>query len=278
MSYETSVEEAEATAEKGFQCAEFIFLFMKNRWENSLEHIKPENLREIILISLWQRAYCWLQTLARLNGDAYFQAIATASRALLEIYVDMVLIHFDTTNEKSDKLFWWYNSEKLKAFELQIKYELENNLPNDPSLLDFINENKAKIENNRLRVWGVKKHPKFNRWTNNTLNLDVKEVDELCHAEIKKFLGRSLQHHYETEYRRVNWDIHSGITSVYGYREQKFSLNNFGYFWDSSNFGILCTRLILTEFRFAQVIPNYEQEFEQLQVKQNKFLPLPCIK
>ncbi len=212
MSYETSIEEAEDTAEKGFQCAGFISQFMKNRWENSLKHIEPKNLKQTILIGLWQRAYCWLQTLAKLNKAADFQTIATASRALLEIYVDMVFIHFDKTNEKADKLYWWHQSEKFKAFDMQIEFERKKNLVSDSSIVNFINENKVGIEQNRLRIWGTKNHP-GDRWTRKSLENDVKEVDELCLSETEKFLGNSLEHYYATEYRRSIWDIHSGITS-----------------------------------------------------------------
>lgn len=89
MNYQMTAAAAEDVAERGFQCATFVFDFMKNRWENSLKHIEPQNLKETLLIGLWQRSYSWLRSLSKLNGTSDFQAIATASRALLEIYVDM---------------------------------------------------------------------------------------------------------------------------------------------------------------------------------------------
>lgn len=274
MNFETTIECAENNAEKGFQCAEFISSFMDDRWKKSLKFINPKDLRENFIICIWQRGLCWLQSLSKMNQTSDFQAITFASRAMFEIYIDLVLITFDKSGEKSNKLHCWAESEKLKAFELQIKYENENGIENDPSILYFINTFKAEIENNRFSIWGNQKHPKQNRWTGNGLDVDAKEVDKLCLSETRKFLGKGLEHYYETEYRRLHWDIHSGITSVFNYEPQKFSLNNFGAFWNSSNFGILCTKLILTEFDFSKAIQNFEEVFENLQKEQNKFLPV----
>lgn len=160
----------------------------------------------------------------------------------------------------------------MKVFSLQIAFEKKNGLSSDRSIADFVDENEAEVESNRLRIWGKTSHPK-NRWTTNNLENDVKEIDKLNSVEIAKFLGSNLEYHYVSAYRRSNWDIHSGSTAFFGYKPQKFSLNNFSYFWDSSNFGILCTKLVLMEFQFHKVVPDFENEFEKLQIKQNSFLP-----
>lgn len=273
MSKGMSLQETEDIAEKGFKCAGLIFKFMSNRWENSLRHIEPKNLRETILIGFWQRAYCWLKTLAKLNQTSDFQAVGTASRALFEIYIDMTLIIYDKTNEKPEKLYWWHQSEKLKAFELEVIFQQKNNLITDESIYDFISDNKVEIEANRVKFWGKTKHPDSGGWIGKGSLKTAQDVDNLCLSETKKFLGFGLEHFYQVQYRRIHWDVHSGITSVYGYEPQKFALNNFGYFWNSSNLGILCTKLILTEFGYAQAIPNFEEEFTKLRIEQIKFLP-----
>lgn len=275
MNNHTTIDEAQHIAEKGYKVVDLVSLFMKNRWENSLSEIKPRTnfkVRDESLIGLWQRTFCWLKSLKKLNSDSDFQAIATASRALLEIYVDMIFLHFDKTNNNADKLFWFYKSEKLKAVELKVDFEKKNNLQVDPVFLDFLAEEKTEIENNRRRIWNVTKHPNIKRWTGNDLKRDCKEADKFQLLDIERFLGNTLLHFYETKYRFTNWDIHSGISAIYGYKSQKFSLKNFFYYWDCSNFGILCTKLIFTDLEFNKVIPNFEEEFERLIQKQTEII------
>ncbi|HEX8566276.1 MAG TPA: DUF5677 domain-containing protein [Pyrinomonadaceae bacterium] len=261
------IEEAEKVAEKGYKIAELSYLFMKERYEKSISGYSPRpnfQIRDECLIGLWLRSYSWLKTIPKLNQSSDFQAIATACRSLFEIYVDMLFLFRDQTNETADKLFWWYKSEKLKAAELKLKYQYDNQLEIDNYCSDFIDTEKDEIVLNRQRIWNTIKHPGNKRWTSFDLSQDVKRADKVFSVETKRVLMSNLEEFYEIKYRMMNWDIHSGISGIHNRETQKFSFGNFFYFLDCSSFGILCTMLLLIDFRVNEIYPDFNQMFDNV--------------
>ena len=72
-----------------------IVAYMKDRSE-MIESVisKPETEhRDRALRDLWRRSRAWMQSLELLNHVKHFQAISSANRALLEITVDIILLH-----------------------------------------------------------------------------------------------------------------------------------------------------------------------------------------
>ena len=276
MDYQLEIDDAEKIAERGYKMIDLVRLFMKDKHENLFSGIPPRpdfRVRDNCLIGLWQRAYCWFKTLSKLNENSDFQAIATASRALLEIYVDMIFLHYDQNNDSSDKLFWWYKSEKLKAAELKYKFLNENNYEIDNQIIFFINSQKDEINRNRKRIWNIEnKHPNIKRWTGHNLDVDVIKADELFLTETEKVMINSLEYFYETKYRTAHWDIHSGVSAFYDYSPQKFSLNNFFYFLDCSSFGILCTKLFCIDLGLNNIILNFDELFDELLSERDKLI------
>ncbi len=124
LEHEPEIDESKAFATGFFQGAQLVSGYMKDcfRMIEDVE-IKSETQHKAEhLKGLWQRAYAWMHTVGKLNNPLDFQALAIANRALLEITVDLVLLHHDETNLSGWKMHWWGFSEKLKACEQIINF------------------------------------------------------------------------------------------------------------------------------------------------------------
>jgi len=157
---------------------------------------------------LWVRAYVWTNTLRRLTDPLDFQAIVVGSRALFEILIDLVLLHHDKTQELAAKMFWWGESEKLRASEQIIDFYENQGLsvPDEfEAQVQFCTTKKLKIEEMRQTHWfnrrDSKRHPK--RWTGSSnLFEDVEQADELYASTISSEIRTTLTEHYRTQYPR----------------------------------------------------------------------------
>jgi hypothetical protein len=265
---QVEINKAHKIAEKGFQNVELVCKFIDERYRNSISGVQARSIfqvRDDSLIGLWHRSYSWIKSLSRLNQETDFQPITTANRALLEILIDMILLHNDKTNGLAETLFWWSQSEKLKVAECKIKFQQNNNIEIDSECQGFITREGDEIRSNRKRIWNCEnKHPNYRRWTQHDLAFDVKEADKIYLSEIKKVLGTSLEEFYETKYRMMNWNIHSGVSAFWQYSPAKFSYDNFFYMWDSASFGVLCTRILMSDLGLDKTIPSYEKFYEDL--------------
>jgi len=177
--------------------------------------------RDLALIGLWLRARAWMQSLELLNHAKHYQAMSSANRALIEITVDIILLYLDKTNVSGEKLYWWGQSEKVRAAELMLNYYNSHELavPDEyMPLIEYYNDNKTIVDSARQKYWpnpntALKaEHPR--RWSGRSdLIRDIQTVDELFGNEIKAELGRTMEEFYRTEYRKMNWHIHSGVNS-----------------------------------------------------------------
>jgi hypothetical protein len=191
---------------------------------------KPDTKhRDNALLGLWLRALAWMQSLRRLDHARHFQAIAAGNRALLEITVDMILLHLDKTNTSGWKMHQWGASEKLRSAENTIRFFEKKKvaLPEEyEDLKSFVSREKGLVEHFRCTLWGVNKngegiHPQ--RWSNNgSLFDDIEKADSVFAPNIAADLDSALAQHYRTDYSRLNWHIHSGLPGIGGLPSEAF--------------------------------------------------------
>jgi hypothetical protein len=275
----SEIEESKAFATGLFQGAQIVARYMKDRYP-LIEAIiikSQTGHREACLKGLWMRAYAWMQTLEKLNDPLDFQAISVGNRALLEITVDLILLHHDKTNESGWKMFWWNLSEKLKASEQIVNFYTEQGLavPDKyEAQEEFLRNEKASVENMRTTLWPYKKNPSKpvhpDRWTGSgNLFPDIEKADQLFGSVIKDDIDSTLVEYYRTEYRKMNWRIHSGVTSFWNQPPQAYNLVcGFAIKW-CADFGMLCTKIILNDFRFDAVLEGLKQEWENIKQQRN---------
>lgn len=203
---------------------------------------------------LWIRAYLWMETISRLNDPLDFQAISVANRTLMEILIDLILLHTDEAHESAARMYWWAESEKLQQAEQIINFYSKKGVtvPDEfEAQQSFYANRKSQITEMRKRWWPGRKdperHPK--RWTGSSnLLQDAKRADQLYGSSIETNIGIPLEEYYETQYRKMNWRIHSGLASVGDPPPEAFYLIcGFGFKW-CADFALLATKITLTEF------------------------------
>ena len=205
-------------------------------------------------------------TLEKLNHARYFQAIVTGNRALLEMLVDIILLHKDKSNLSGLKFHWWAESEKLKAALVTLRFfnDCGEAVPDEYQPLEqFVKTQKAITEKERTNLWGKPTHPR--RWTGRgNLFDDIVEADRIFGKEIIGDLKTSLTRYYRTEYPRMNWQIHSGSAAFGNLPPQSFSiLCASAYKW-TADLAMFATKVVLVDFGLLDVLPRLTEDWENV--------------
>jgi hypothetical protein len=249
-------------AEGLFRGVVLIADYMREANQNLLDTLMDPSERETAMHGSFLRAASWMMSLKKLKHPSDVQAIVTCNRSLLEITVDIILLHGDKTEAAASRMYWWEESAKLKSAEAIVAY-YSKGVPDAYSpQIGFIANRKAMIEAQRTALWNGR-HPI--RWTDRNLLEDVREADRVPGAEVGKERGHTLTEYYETEYRRMNWYVHgSALASVRGLAPATFVCVCGLAFKACSDLAWLCTKLILTDFGFAKHLPGIEDQWEGL--------------
>ncbi len=271
------IEQSKAFATGLFQGAQIVAQYMKDRYPSisDAEGESETGYKAGCMKRLWLRAYLWMQTLQRLNDPLDFQAISVGNRALLEILVDLILLHDDTSHELAAKMFWWGESEKLKASEQIVTFYTEKGLsvPDEFEAQEiFYKTKKTNIENMRKTLWPDRKNPGKHpdRWTG-TSNLfqDIERADQLFGSVVEAEIGSTLVEYYRTQYRKMNWRIHSGVASLGDQPAEAFYLIcGFGFKW-CADFAMLSTKITVADFGLSVDLGDLEQEWEGVKRKRD---------
>ena len=220
-----NLEESEIWAKSCYQDVVLVSDFMQLQVNPFFENIAKTSDRDVYIHGLFLRSLAWMLSLRKLNQSRDFQPIVSGARSLLETTVDLVLIHYDKTNSSGWKMRFWGASAKLKAAKTAIEYfknRARKSIPDEyQDMENFILNEESTIESMRISLWADPKNPTKSkhpeRWTGHGRDLlaDVREADKLHGSVIEKHLGSNLEEFYETEYRRLNWNVHgSGLTGV----------------------------------------------------------------
>lgn len=260
-----------------FRGAKIVADYMHRRyqWINDAINKAETPVRDACIKGLWMRAYAWMQTLARLNDPLDFQAVAIGDRALLELAVDLVLLYNDKTNESGWRMHWWGLSEKLKASELILNYYQSKNLPLPDQYevqKQFYDNERTTILDMRATLWPNRKNPDQHpsRWTTNgNLFDDILRADQLSGAIIVKEIGSSFEEYYRTEYRKINWHIHSGTNGFWNLPPEAYYLSYGFGLKSSADLCMLSTKLVLTDFQYLKAFEGLQQEWEDIAYQRN---------
>ncbi len=273
MKREFGIEEGKAFATGLLHGLEVVADYMKACYPVISEaEGKPDSgYRTSCMKRLWIRAYLWMNTLRRLTDPLDFQAIAVGNRTLLEILVDLILLQSDKTHESAAKMFWWGESEKLQASE-QIFNFFNGRVPDEfEAQRIFYTARKSEIETMRKTWWPDKdptQHPK--RWTGRrSLFKDIGQADEICNPEICAEIGSTISEYFQTQYRKMNWQIHSGVVSLGDQPPEAFYLTVGFAFRRCADFAMLCTRIMLSDFDIDMAVQGTEYEWNRVRRKQD---------
>jgi hypothetical protein len=162
---------------------------------------------------------------------------------------------------------WWEQSAKLKlATTLRTYFEKYPPVPAayEPRLA-FIKLNEDKIIEQRKAFWPSHKGKHPPRWTGTNLDGDAPKADKLLTPEYSCELEKTLEEFYETQVRRMNLTVHGSALTI----EMTSGSSEFCRFWAlankwSADLAMLCTKLILTELRILEELPELSKELERI--------------
>jgi hypothetical protein len=271
LSSEQELREAEARADAMFAGVKLYLEYMRKCEPMIMSILVRPALRhrDEAVRAVWLRAYAWMQSLELLNHTKHIQAISAGNRSLLEFTVDLVLLHTDPTNSGGWKMHHLAFSERLKAAEQLVDFYGAGNVPAAHAEAEaYIAREKASIEDMRRNLWPNAKDPAKgihpDRWTGRNLFEDVRAADAAYGDQIRTNLGVTLAEYYRTEYRRMNWLIHSTMAGVTNLdRIYYSSAAALALKW-SQDLAMFCTQITLRDQQFHDAIDDLNAQWREL--------------
>jgi hypothetical protein len=166
--------------------------------------------RQTAIVGTFYRIVAWLKALGELNCLAHYQAVASGSRALFELLLDIKLIQSDATGKLVKMFHAFPQVEKFRSASKLVSYcDRSNNTRIDcTNQREFIElENNMTIDSLVVECWGTnnKGKPKWpTHWSGQTV------------AERAERLGPYYEEFYIEFYSFLSWHIHSGSTGYAG--------------------------------------------------------------
>lgn len=271
MSSDRELHEAEARANAMFAGVQLYVQYMR-KCEPMIMSVLPRpelGHRDNAVKAVWLRAYAWMQSLELLNHTKHIQAISAGNRSLLEFTVDLVLLHNDPTNNGGWKMYHLSFSERLKAAEQLVAFYGAGNVPPVHAEAEaFIAREKASIEDMRRHLWPSPKDPTRgihpDRWTGRNLFEDVVAADAAYGDQIRANLGVSLAEYYRTEYRRMNWLIHSTMAGITNLDRIYYSTAAMLALKWCQDLAMFCTKITLRDQQFHDAIDDLNAQWREL--------------
>jgi len=220
--------------------------------------------REAAILGLYYRIVLYSRSLLVLNNAIHFQSVASATRSIIELYLDLELLHGNAFADGVLRTIAFMEAQKLKAAKKTLKF-FDDNPGLDPGIdpsvspLDpqrqYVANNEARIDAQTAKLWGKDSHgrPRLPaHWT----GLDVKS------RAIK--LGKQFELLVNQGYDYRNWLVHTGVAGISGL--------------DSTSFTNLCAlsyktvheclrgafRILADELKLRAALEPFDEQLEQL--------------
>lgn len=274
------LEQSEAGAAGFYRGLEVVAGYMESV-SGLVEGVRPRKAtrhRDESIRGLWYRAWGWVQSLKLLNSTKHVQAHLAGNRALLEIATDMILLHHDPTDGLGWMYVQWGQSEKWKAAEQAVNFYASQGVPVPDiheEIEQFYKNHAAPVAENRRNLWPDRKDPSKgihpSRWTGRSdLFRDVEEADRVYGAQIKADLGVSLTEYYRTEYRRMNWLIHSGAPGWWNIEAPGISIMSGLALRASATLAMLCIKVMLLDAGYNHAIEDLRKQWDKVDNDRNR--------
>jgi hypothetical protein len=222
--------------------------------------------RDNCLWGLFLRATAMMSSVSRLQQPIDFQLLAAANRGLIEILVDMILIHHDKTQASAKLMRRWEDSAILRMGQTTKEYFKKKKLPIPETYKPravFMLTHGRRVQRSRRRLWVNKKGKTYHpmRWTNRDLGTDTKKADELH--------GTKLEEMYRTEYQRLCAHVHgSGLMFLRELPDTAYnSLAGLSYL-SCADLAMECAKIICNDYGFTIALDELSKEWHT--IKENR--------
>jgi hypothetical protein len=211
---------ASERAEQFYAVIKSIREFDRQKLTGILQGLINPTEREQCFLATYYRAAGNIESLLVLNGPKHFQAAAMLARALYELAVDIKLI--DKIAGGWARMVFFIDVEKFRTARKMIEFAAAN-----PDLAvdvipqtEFVKNNENRIAHNRRILWPPKsptaKPRELKHWSGHDL------------SQRARLLGEPFNELYNSQYPRLSWYVHSGLTGVL-YQSSEFFPMVHGY-------------------------------------------------
>ena len=211
--------------------------------------------RETVILGLYYRTIGFCRSAIQLKSAIHQQSLTSAERSVIELYVDMELIHRDVISSGVEKFTAFTDVQKLKAARRIDRFFSDNpELDLDPSRAtahrEFIKSHAARIEATVEQLWG--KGAKPNHWS----GLDL--------VTRSKKLSKDIELLVINDYDRRNFAVHTGLAGILNLSKSNFeamcaiALNLIG------DCVLAELRILGNDLKLEKAIPKYGEILEEL--------------
>jgi len=188
-----------------FKGTDALLQFSNEVIDPIIKGLIKSNDKEQALIITYYRINNWIRALVLMNDTMYFQSVASGTRTILELLLDLNILY--KHSDKYLKKYYAFNEIQKYYYAQKIK-EFKNVYNLDESLysiqIDYLKSiDISKIEQIIIDNWGFNLKQKPNKpkhWTGMTV---------IKRAEL---LGIDYLKLYHDCYHLTNWYVHSGLS------------------------------------------------------------------
>ncbi len=169
--------------------------------------------REKVILGLYYRSVGLCRSAIELKSVVHQQSLTAAERSVIELYVDMELVHRDAIPDAIAKVIAFGDWQKLKAARRMDKFFTDNTgLDTQPSKATvhraFIANEEQRVVQLVAQLWGAKAKPEH--WSR--LNL----------IERSQRLDKDVEYLVMKDYDRRNFYVHTGLTGIFNISKENF--------------------------------------------------------
>jgi len=174
---------------------------------------------EILYLGMFYRVMGFAKTATELKSVIHQQTLTTIDRSVIELLVDLELLHQGKIADGARKCTAFVKTQRLKAARRTVKhYASHPQFDTTPSMAtshqEFIDREEAAVEALGIALWGVNGlgKPKFpEHWSG---------INLLERAEL---LGPEMVHRVTDNYDVRNYAVHSGLAGISQLDSQAFA-------------------------------------------------------
>lgn len=199
--------------------------YVKNNLVNQLIGKEDGRTKKTALLHTYGQILCWMESIINLSRAVDYQAIASCTRAILELFIDMHLLYKSNEQIDIERYFSFPDVSKWKTAKkitnLREEYKLtKTDYPNpDKEFLSETPNKENQIELLREKLWGKTRKGKIvqpQHWKNLVI------VDR-----VKKINNKQVANTYLSTYYYCNWSVHPGYSVFPGRKEEDAHLFNY---------------------------------------------------
>jgi len=215
--------------------------------------------REKVILGLYYRSVGFCRTAIELKSVVHQQSLTSAERSIVELYVDMELVHRDAIPDAVTKVIAFGDWQKLKAARRRVAfYTKYPDLDRTPSKATvhraFIASDEQRVVQLVAQLWGPKAKPEH--WSG--VNL----------IERGEKLGKDAEYVVMKDYDRRNFYVHTGLTGILNMSQQHFEQLCMFALTMIGECMLKELTIVGKELKLAQAIPGYEEALASINMVQ----------